>query len=171
MKNELGKRYGNLRVISYAGRNKQRLAVWNCVCDCGNLTRVTGHDLRRRAKMCYDCKIENLRTINIKHGYARAAATRPEYRCWSNMHSRCYNPARLDFKLYGGRGIQICVRWHKSTPLAFQNFLQDMGERPSVRHSIDRINNEVSYMPSNCRWATDIEQANNRRPRSCLKLA
>lgn len=86
------------------------------------------------------------------HGMRHA----PEYKVWSNMLSRCTNPNSTYYKNYGGRGIGVCLRWH-----LFENFLADMGRRPSPIHSIDRINNDGNYEITNCRWVTRKEQALN----------
>lgn len=88
------------------------------------------------------------------HGLTRT----PEHRIWINMRSRCTNPQDENYKNYGGRGIGVCVRWIK-----FENFLVDMGPRPTPRHSLDRKNNDKGYYKRNCRWATRREQQNNLR--------
>lgn len=77
------------------------------------------------------------------------------------MKMRCYNPENPKYPNYGGRGINVCDRWLNS----FENFLEDMGEKPSEEYSIDRINNDGNYEPGNFRWATPVEQANNQRPK------
>ena len=82
----------------------------------------------------------------------------PEYRVWGAMVQRCTNPKEPAYKWYGNRGIKICKRW-----LKFDEFIKDMGERPSSNHSLDRINNNKNYIPSNCRWATYKEQTRNYR--------
>lgn len=83
----------------------------------------------------------------------------PEYRAWEAMKNRCRNPNYFLFFRYGGRGIKVCERWLHS----YDNFVGDLGERPTPQHSLDRINNDGDYEPSNCQWATKFEQSNNRR--------
>lgn len=91
----------------------------------------------------------------IKHGQH---GTRP-YHSWQGMKGRCNNPKNNKYKDYGARGIKVCDRWFDS----FENFVSDMGPPPSDKHSVDRINTNGNYEPSNCRWATSKEQAANRR--------
>lgn len=83
---------------------------------------------------------------------------RPEYRIWANIVQRCTNPKRREYHRYGGRGITLCQEWRKS----FATFLAHIGERPSKKHSIDRINNNKGYEPGNVRWATSKEQSRNQ---------
>lgn len=83
----------------------------------------------------------------------------PEYRAWDHMIYRCTSVNCREYPRYGGRGIKVCDRWLKS----FDDFLSDVGPRPSSSHSLDRVNNDGDYEPSNCRWATKREQANNKR--------
>jgi hypothetical protein len=95
---------------------------------------------------------------NLKHGYKTKEKTYPEYAAWSSMIQRCENPNHKSFKRYGGRGISVCKSWRSD----FQNFLLDMGNKPSKNHSIDRIDNNIGYCPENCTWATDKKQNLNK---------
>lgn len=100
---------------------------------------------------------------NEKHGATKTT----EYRIWQNMRNRCQLPTATAFDRYGGRGISVCVRWRTS----FSAFLADMGPRPSIGHSIDRIDNDGHYEPGNCRRATKATQTANRQPRRDAKLS
>lgn len=83
----------------------------------------------------------------------------PEYTCWQNIKCRCYRKSYRDYYLYGGRGIQVCDRWR----YCFDNFVRDMWPRPSKKYSIERIDTNWDYEPSNCKWADKFEQAKNKR--------
>jgi hypothetical protein len=97
----------------------------------------------------------------IKHGQARGSGMTPEYAIWRTMRQRCSNPNSQRWKDYGGRGIRVCDEWN-----SFAVFFSHIGPRPSLNHSIDRINNDGHYEPGNVRWATDFEQQQNTRKQS-----
>jgi hypothetical protein len=147
----LGKRFGLLTVVERLGNNELGQPRWLCVCDCGNKIVRLGSNIRPDKRNQFrNCGCLS-GTANLSHGHANT----PIYRTWSGMIQRCTNPARGDFHRYGGRGIRICSRW-----FVFEHFLADMGERPEGL-TLDRINNDGNYEPSNCRWATHVEQMNN----------
>lgn len=98
--------------------------------------------------------------MRYKHGYTSSAShVAKEFRAWQSMIDRCTNPSNKSYKNYGGRGITVCDRWLDT----FENFLEDIGYAPSKEYSIDRINNNKNYEPSNCQWTTRRKQQRNRR--------
>lgn len=132
------------------------------ICKCGNLFRGTVNNVKRKHTNSCGCyNKEMIIKANTTHGQCRNFISTPEYAAWLSMKERCYNPKTHGFKNWGGRGIKVCNRWMES----FENFFEDMGVRPSSKHSLDRFpNNETGdYELGNCRWATKKEQANNRR--------
>lgn len=95
----------------------------------------------------------------IIHGEKFRGHTSLEYKTWLGMKSRCYRPTNKDYPKWGGRGIEVCDRWKTS----FTNFLEDMGRRPTPKHTIDRIDSSLNYSKENCRWATQSEQGSEHR--------
>lgn len=162
-----GQRFGRLVVVSDAGIEKGR-HYWDCICDCGITMRVyTGHLRNGHTKSCGCFKRDLTIKRSMKHGQDRRGLATAEYTSWSRMIQRCNNPKRKDYKNYGGRGIKVCGRW-LDREHGFENFLADMGLRPPGK-SLDRVNNEGDYKPSNCRWATREEQNNNTRQNCWLE--
>lgn len=145
-------RFGRLIVLGPAdSRHGHRR--WICQCDCGQTKTIELQALRGgRTKSCGCLAAEGRAPI---HGFAPRASKNPVYAAWTSMRKRCKD---LDNPNYGGRGIKVCERWN-----SFENFYADMGERPGPEYSLDRIDNDGSYEPSNCRWATKKEQTTNRR--------
>lgn len=147
-----GQRFGRIVVKRLHGRKgRQGALTWWCLCDCGKEFEVAGTKLKAgNTTSCGCAKIDRL----TKHGMSGI----PEHAVWMSILQRCDNPSSPAWSYYGGRGIRVCERWRE-----FANFLDDMGRRPSHRHSIDRIDNDGNYEPGNCRWATMQEQCRNTR--------
>jgi hypothetical protein len=149
--NETGKRHSHLKVIGFAGREKQSSsALWLAECDCGERTVVRGSHLRcGQTRSCGHLLLESVR----KHG----ASKLPEYKVFTEAKQRCTNPNSWSWHLYGGRGIKFKFK-------NFADFFTAVGLRPSARHQIDRFpNNNGNYEVGNVRWALPWQNALNRR--------
>lgn len=133
-------------------RPSARHGYWEFLCDCGQqITALLGNVKRGRTQSC-GCLGQERRT---KHGLAST----PEYSSWTSMMNRCYNPSDPSYPRYGGAGIRVCAAWRDSV----KQFIADMGQRPSLSHTLDRIDNTKGYCPENCRWATKQQQSQNKR--------
>ncbi len=161
-----GQKYGRLTIISEATPdiNKQGFPARRveCLCECGNYTNIKMYSVTKGLTKSCGCLLSessSRRTTerNTKHGKKGT----PEYSAWLGVKRRCYSRNHDDCEFYIDKGITVCDRWLDKDN-GFLNFLEDMGERPSNKHSIDRINNDGNYEPSNCRWATATEQIENR---------
>lgn len=158
-----GQRFGRLLVEEESGKDKWGNYIWKCKCDCGAETHVASHSLRRGLTTSCDCyQYEVQKATNVTHGKRRTRL----YAIWSGMRERCFCQTNHAYKYYGARGITVCEEWDD-----FNNFYEwaiktgydENAERSQC--TLDRIDNDKGYEPSNCRWVTMKEQSNNRRKR------
>ena len=158
--NLVAQRFGRLTVLAIAGKHPHGDLLWLCKCDCDVSTLTTTGSLRSgNAQSCGCARIEKTRINLLKHGESVGGKPSAEYRAWQAMKSRCNNTSDARYESYGGRGITVCDRWINS----FDAFLTDIGRKPTPKHSLDRIDVNGNYEPANCRWATNAEQATNKR--------
>jgi len=142
-----GKRFGSLIVIERAKIDVRRV-YWTCYCEVCEKFK----DIRA-------CHLKNKKNCGCTGGKQKGLSWTSEYKSWSSMMNRCYDKTCDHYDSYGGRGIRVCKRWRDS----FLDFFEDMGLKPSPKHSIDRIDNDGNYCLENCRWATQKEQSVNKR--------
>lgn len=148
----IGKRFGRVIVLGPPRARGSGTQVVECRCDCGDIRDYFISNLRVQAEpMCPPCRTASrpAKGNSGKH---------PLFNIWKAMIQRCENPKHTWYKRYGGRGISICKRWRED----FEAFAADMGERPSPKHTVDRIDGDKNYEPGNVRWAVPVEQQRNR---------
>lgn len=146
---EVDNKYGMLTVICREGL-KGKQAMWKCACDCGNTAVVSGHALRKGFTTSCGCSQYNTIT---KHGMYKSTT----YSSYRHMLDRCYNKNFKQYHDYGGKGVFVCDRWLKPNGKGFQNFLEDMGERPEGK-TLNRIQRSSVYSKDTCEWASRSEQ-------------
>lgn len=160
--NHIGQRFGRLLVIDRLESDKNGNSRWLCACDCGKESTPLGQSLRSGATASCGCLALETPPASKTHG---ASGTR-EYKAWHAMIQRCTNPKHHKWHRYGARGITVCERW-----LSYENFLADMGPRPKGM-TVDRYpDNDGNYEPTNCRWATPLQQASNRSTNQFVDVA
>lgn len=155
VKLEIGKRYGRWTVLEHLGM-RGHFRYMLAQCECGVQKQVTLNGLRSGSTRSCGCLSADMTGDRCRtHGMTGTT----EYRIWRGIKDRCLNPNKKEYPNYGGRGITVCDRWNNS----FEDFLADMGMRPSKQHSIERRNNDGPYAKDNCYWATKHEQVRNSR--------
>ena len=158
--NLTGQQFFRLTAIERVGDLNKGRVTWECQCACGAKKVVEASRLLRgTAKSCGCWKKECRKT----HGNTTQGARTPEYCAWVNMKNRVKDAVSPNHKNYAGRGIGVCERWD-----IFENFLADVGQRPTSKHTVERVNNDLGYSPENCKWGTRTEQSRNRRNRHIL---
>ena len=153
----IGDKYNKLTVLEKTSERKNRSIIYKCRCDCGNIINVISTSLTKGlCKSCGCLQKEKASLSNKTHGLSKTKL----YYVWGDMRKRCNNPKHHAYHYYGGREIKVCEEWDKSF-ISFYNWAINNGYREGL--TIDRINNNGNYEPSNCRWVTMSVQCKNRR--------
>lgn len=163
-----GQRFGRLTAVAPTEQRQSGSVLWTVLCDCGESRLVNSYSLRKgetRSCGCLRSETSARRLAGLPlrrtHGYAPGDSKSPTYISWINMKQRCQNPARGSYEYYGGAGVKVCDRWQ-----SFENFLADMGERPSLDHCLCRENDSGDYEPGNVVWglkSDNTKDMNSRR--------
>lgn len=155
----VGLKFNRLTVEGFSHTDERGNRVWNCFCDCGNLVKVPTVNLKGDRKKSCGCQtkeaVSRAKKIHGKHGT-------PTYRTWRGMLMRCNNPKATSYNDYGGDGVHVCDRWDTGKGGSFENFLEDMGERPEGM-TLNRIRNSKVYSKDTCEWTTLSLQCYHRK--------
>lgn len=154
--------FGRWTVVGVPQRSPYTPQRVMCLCECGGARSVQVKHLESGKSQSCGClhkeKVSEVGKGNTREVEGYPSHLHPLYMTWAAMKDRCLREKATGYKNYGGRGIAVCERWLGS----FSQFVQDMGERPEG-HTLDRIDNDGNYEPSNCKWSTSLEQNRNRR--------
>ena len=151
----IGQRFGKLTILELFKQSGRKVA--KCLCDCGNTAVIKNYALGKKANSCGCLKKEVTAKEKTVHGQTSNRKKSRTYNSWAAMRNRCNWKSYYLYKDYGGRGIKVCDRWN-----SFEKFLEDMGERP-LDKTLDRIDVNGNYEPSNCKWSDIYEQSRNKR--------
>lgn len=172
-KNLAGLRFGKWTAIKIVGKNCYGGMMWLCQCDCGTCKPVDGRSLRDGTSTSCGCnKAQKTREAGNRGNFKHGGKKERLYNIWNGMKDRCYNPKSKFFHRYGGRGIKVCDEW-KHDYVAFRTWAIENGfdaTKPRKYQSLDRIDNDGDYSPSNCKWRTSSEQCNNKSNNHLVRL-
>lgn len=157
---DIYKKYGNLTIVRFESGTNAQPGGWLCRCDCGQKKKVKSNALFTGHTKSCGCRAKEGLKLRTKHSLT--LTKNKLYFTYHRMLHRCFCESGRNYALWGGRGITVCKRWLGKKGLF--NFIDDMGDPPSTKHSLDRVDNNGHYEPSNCRWATQRTQLSNRRP-------